>query len=66
MPFPIESAISAGGSVIQGIIDAAQSKRNTERTIEANKQMADYQYSKDLDMWNKETPTMRHWRRWLA
>lgn len=47
------AVIQGVGNAIQGGIDAITSRRNTERTIEANKKMADYQYSKDLDMWNK-------------
>lgn len=28
-------------------------KQNTDKTIQANKEMAEYQYSKDLEMWNR-------------
>nr|QJB18820.1 MAG: DNA pilot protein [Microvirus sp.] len=48
----LESGINAGAGLIQGVINAATSKRNTRRTIDANKELAEYQYSKDLQMWN--------------
>ncbi|AXH75390.1 MAG: DNA pilot protein [Microviridae sp.] len=51
------SGIAAGlpviGGVISGMIDSANAKRNTDKTIEANRELAAYQYSKDLEMWNK-------------
>lgn len=28
-------------------------RRNTDRTIQANRELAEYQYSKDLEMWNR-------------
>lgn len=37
------------GQIIQGV----QQKKNISRTLEANKQLAKYQYSMDLDMWNR-------------
>eukprot|EP00918_Siedleckia_nematoides_P067782 GHVU01147495.1.p3 GENE.GHVU01147495.1~~GHVU01147495.1.p3 ORF type:complete len:214 (+),score=17.21 GHVU01147495.1:281-922(+) len=33
-------------------MDKRTAKQNTERTIQANKEMAQYAYSKDLEMWN--------------
>lgn len=42
-------ALSAGS----GLLSSAASIYNTNRTIQANKQMAEYQYSKDLEMWEK-------------
>lgn len=47
-------AIGAGAGLIQGIFDRIQSKRNIQRTLEANKELARYQYSKDLEMWNRQ------------
>lgn len=37
----------------QSLIDARTQKRNVDMTIEANKNLAQYQYSKDLEMWNR-------------
>lgn len=37
----------------QGALEARTAKRNTDATIAANQKMAEYQYSKDLEMWNK-------------
>jgi len=37
----------------QGAIEAKTAKRNTEATIQANKHLAEYSYSKDLEMWNR-------------
>lgn len=41
------------GGVIQGVSDAIQSRRNNDRQNRANRELADYQYSKDTEMWNK-------------
>jgi hypothetical protein len=45
--------LSAGTGIIQGLGEYAQSRYNTDQTIRANKEMAEYQYNKDLEMWNK-------------
>lgn len=42
------------GSAVSGLANSAASILNTKRTIEANKKMAEYQYSKDLEMWNRQ------------
>lgn len=44
---------TAIGSIASSIGDAVTQRKNTNKTIAANKQMAQYQYSKDLEMWNK-------------
>lgn len=44
-------AIAAGVAALSSYLT---SKRNTDKTNKANKQMAEYQYSKDLEMWNKQ------------
>ncbi|WNK13220.1 MAG: DNA pilot protein [Microvirus sp.] len=41
------------GSIAQGIIDSNQARANVDKTNAANKQLAEYQYSKDLEMWNR-------------
>lgn len=48
------------GSIIGGLLGLGQSaieartaRRNTDATIEANRKLAEYQYSKDLEMWNR-------------
>lgn len=38
---------------VSGLADFFTSKSNTDSTIAANKELANYQYSKDLDLWNK-------------
>lgn len=40
-------------SIGQSIIESRTQKYNVDKTIQANKQLAEYQYSKDLEMWNK-------------
>lgn len=45
------TSIAAAGS---GIVGGFASIGNTNKTIRANKQMAAYQYSKDLEMWNRQ------------
>lgn len=58
---PLGAAIQAGsgligmvGQAIQSRINRKQSVENQQRTILANKQMAEYAYSKDLEMWNRQ------------
>lgn len=41
------------GAYKQGQLEAQTSRENTDKTIAANKAMAEYQYSKDLEMWNR-------------
>lgn len=48
-----DGTIGAIGQVVGGLINANVAKRNTDKTIEANMNLARYQYSKDLEMWNK-------------
>lgn len=44
-------ALIQAGSAFYG---AAVSKRNTDKTIEANKEQSQYAYSKDLEQWNRQ------------
>lgn len=55
MPFweTATSFLPVIGQGIQSMINAKTSRENTDKTIEANRKMAEYQYSKDLEMWNK-------------
>jgi len=46
------SLTSMGAAGLQARLDSEQQARNQERTIQANKEMAQYQWSKDLEMWN--------------
>jgi hypothetical protein len=41
------------GGLIQSNINAKVARENTDKTIAANRAMAEYQYQKDLEMWNK-------------
>ena len=41
------------GPLIQGVMDTGASTYNTKATIKANKELAEYQYTKDLEMWNR-------------
>lgn len=53
----ILKALPGVGSAIASIFDTSNSastqRQNIDRTIQANKEMAEYQYSKDLEMWNR-------------
>lgn len=40
-------------SIGQSLIDRETSRLNQERTIRENRRLAEYQYSKDLEMWNR-------------
>lgn len=46
-------AIPFFGSALQSWMNAKQQRENVDRTIAANKELAQYQYSKDLEMWNR-------------
>lgn len=46
----IAALIAAGAS----IYSASVANKNNKRTIEANKQQAEYAYSKELEMWNRQ------------
>lgn len=48
------SIISGVGNAIGGIFGAKQSGKNVQAQIQANKELAQYQYSKDLEMWNRQ------------
>lgn len=44
---------AVAGGVAQGIINAGQNRANIDRQNKANRELAQYQYSKDLEMWNR-------------
>lgn len=50
----IGGALPLVGGIVQGITDARTSRENTDKTISANKELAQYAYSKDLEMWNRQ------------
>lgn len=45
--------LGAIGNVWSAKIQERTARENTDKTIQANRQMAEYQYSKDLEMWNR-------------
>lgn len=49
----IEGLIGGVATLISGSQQAKVARYNTDRTIQANKELAQYGYSKDLEMWNK-------------
>lgn len=42
------------GSAVSGVANSITSVINTNKTNKANKELANFQYSKDLEMWNKQ------------
>lgn len=46
----ISSLINLGGAIYSSEV----AKRNTDKTIKANKEQAEYAYNKDLEMWNRQ------------
>lgn len=46
----MKKVVRAGEDILTG--GAATARENTDKTIAANKQLAEYQYSKDLESWN--------------
>jgi len=59
LPFLAKAGKAVGGALpivgplIQSAIDAKQSRRNVDKTIQHQKELQEYQYSKDLEMWEK-------------
>lgn len=49
----IAGSIPVVGGIAQSVINAVQSRSNQNRQNAANRSMAEYQYSKDLEMWNR-------------
>jgi len=49
----LQGALGALGIGTQAGIDARTQRRNVDATNQANMQLAQYQYSKDIEMWNK-------------
>lgn len=50
---PIGAIIGALGGLLQSNMNAKVQRENTDKTIAANKALSEYQYQKDLEMWNK-------------
>lgn len=57
-------AVGAGASVLGGILNYFTAKRNTDKTIQANKELAEYQYSKTWKCGTGEMNTTVLWHRW--
>jgi len=53
MPIPLVPIIAAAASIAGSVISSRRAKKNTDQTIAANKEQAEYAYSKDLEMWNR-------------
>lgn len=56
MPLPAAVAaagLAAAGGIAQGIINSKVNNQNVDKTIAANRYLAEYSYSKDLEMWNR-------------
>lgn len=49
----IAGAVPILGGVAQSVINAVQNRANINRQNRANRELAEYQYSKDLEMWNR-------------
>ena len=57
MPIPAAiggALIGAGSSFINSIFGQGQAKRNQQRQFSHNQQMADMEYKRNLEMWNKQ------------
>jgi hypothetical protein len=50
---PVGAIISGAASLANNLIGSWNAKQNTDKTIKANKELAEYQYSKELEMWHK-------------
>lgn len=49
---PFDGLFTGLAGIGQSLIDARTQKRNVDKTIAANREMAEYQYSRDLEMWH--------------
>lgn len=49
----IPAAAGLAGGLFNGFSAASTSRRNTDRQIQAQKELAEYSYAKDLEMWNR-------------
>lgn len=52
MPAWIAPVVAGGVSLINNLLGRKQQKSNVQDTLRANKELAEYQWNKDLDMWN--------------
>lgn len=50
---PLGQIISAASQFFQNKLNAQVARENTDKTIAANKALAEYQYNKDVEMWNR-------------
>lgn len=50
---PLLSAIAAGGSALNTWMQSRSQKKRDERQNKENRELQEYQYSKDLEIWNK-------------
>lgn len=59
MPLPaaliaaIPGAAKAGGGFLQGHWNRKQARKNLDKTINANRELAQYAYQQDLEQWNR-------------
>lgn len=49
----IGGTLNLGSSLLNSVFSKRRSERNTRRTIRAERELAEYAYSKDLEMWNR-------------
>ena len=53
LPEPVSAGLSAGAQTIGSIAGAVASRKNVKDTIRAQKEQAEYAYSKDLEQWQR-------------
>lgn len=49
----LDGIFNSAAGIGQALIDARTARRNTDATNQANREMAEYAYSKDLEMWER-------------
>jgi len=52
--FPTAAALGGGTNLIGSIINTVAARKAQERENQFNKQMAEYAYNKELEMWNRQ------------
>ncbi len=54
MPFPVGALLGTVGGILGGLGQRKQERRNIRDQTAANKELAEYAYSKDLEQWERQ------------
>lgn len=54
MPLPLAPLLGVGASLASTYLASRTQRRNVDRTNRANRELAEYAYQRDLEMWNRQ------------